>query len=111
MLLLRITAGNRICAVVPSTGRSRRNPAGQRLHHRPRVDRPGFWSGGGRTTFVEQGLPGCLVEAWFAVIGPKGMGAAKVKRVHDAVEAAFNAAALRETMAKQGNTINTSSVA
>ena len=40
-------------------------------------------------TFVEQGLPGYVVEAWFAVIGPKGMSAAEVKRVHDAVVAAF----------------------
>ncbi len=61
-------------------------------------------------TFVEQGLPGYVVEAWFAVIGPKGMSAANVKRVHDAVVAAFDDPALKETMAKQGNTINISSV-
>ena len=36
-------------------------------------------------TFAEQGLPNFVVEAWFAVIGPKGMTAADVKRVHDAV--------------------------
>ena len=39
--------------------------------------------------FVEQGLPGYVVEAWFGVLGPKGMSAADVKRVHDAVVAAF----------------------
>ena len=61
-------------------------------------------------TFVEQGLPGYVVEAWFAVIGPKGMSAANVKRVHDAIVAAFNDPAVKETMAKQGNTINISSV-
>ena len=61
-------------------------------------------------TFVEQGLPGYVVEAWFAVIGPKGLSAANVKRVHDAIVAAFNDPAVKETMAKQGNTINISSV-
>ena len=61
-------------------------------------------------TFVEQGLTGYVVEAWFAVIGPKGMSAANVNRVHDALVAAFADPALKETMAKQGNTINISSV-
>ena len=59
-------------------------------------------------TFVEQGLPGYVMEAWFAVVGPKGMSAAQVKKVHDAVVAAFNDPGVRETMAKQGNTINIS---
>ncbi len=56
-------------------------------------------------TFAEQGLADFEVEAWFAVIGPKGMSAATVKRIHDAVSAAFNDAAVKEAMAKQGNTI------
>ena len=59
-------------------------------------------------TFVEQGLPGFVMEAWFAVIGPKGMTAATVKKTHEAVVAAFNDAAVREAMAKQGNSINIS---
>jgi len=59
-------------------------------------------------TFVEQGLPGYVVEAWFAVIGPKGMSAADVKRVHEAVTAAFADPAVKDTMAKQGNTISIS---
>lgn len=59
-------------------------------------------------TFVEQGLPGYVVEAWFAVIGPKGMAAAEVKRVHDAVAAAFADPAVKEAMVKQGNVINIS---
>jgi tripartite-type tricarboxylate transporter receptor subunit TctC len=59
-------------------------------------------------TFAEQGLANFSVEAWFAVIGPKGMGAASVKKAHDAVVAAFNDPAVKETMAKQGNTINIS---
>ena len=57
-------------------------------------------------TFVEQGLPGYVVEAWFAVVAPKGLPAAQVKRVHDAVVAAFADAEVKEAMAKQGNVIN-----
>ena len=57
-------------------------------------------------TFVEQGLPNYVVEAWFAVIGPKGLPAAEVKRVHDAVATAFADPAVKEAMAKQGNVIN-----
>ena len=60
-------------------------------------------------TFVEQGLPGYVVEAWFAVIGPKGMAAADVKRVHDAVAAAFADPDVKDAMAKQGNVIKVSS--
>jgi tripartite-type tricarboxylate transporter receptor subunit TctC len=59
-------------------------------------------------TFTEQGI-NYVVEAWFAVIGPKGMSAANVKKAHDAVVAAFADPAVKETMAKQGNTINISS--
>jgi len=62
-------------------------------------------------TFVEQGLPGYVVEAWFAVVGPNGMSAADVKRVHDAVTAAFADPAVKEAMAKQGNVINVSTSA
>ncbi len=59
-------------------------------------------------TFVEQGVPGYVVEAWFAVLGPKGMAAADVRRVNAAVVAAFADAAVMEAMAKQGNVINIS---
>ena len=57
-------------------------------------------------TIAEQGTPGYVVEAWFGVLGPKGMSAADVKRVHEAIVAAFNDPAVKETMARQGNTIN-----
>jgi tripartite-type tricarboxylate transporter receptor subunit TctC len=57
-------------------------------------------------TFVEQGLPGYVVEAWFAVIAPKGLPAAEVQRVHAAVVTAFNDAEVKEAMAKQGNVIH-----
>ena len=59
-------------------------------------------------TMVEQGMPGYLVEGWFGFIGPKGLPAADVKRLHDAVTAAFAAPEVREAMAKQGNTISIS---
>ncbi|KQT07990.1 Bug family tripartite tricarboxylate transporter substrate binding protein [Ramlibacter sp. Leaf400] len=60
-------------------------------------------------TFAEQGLSNFAVEAWFAVIGPKGMSPALVKKNHEAVVAAFSDPAVKEAMAKQGNTINISS--
>jgi tripartite-type tricarboxylate transporter receptor subunit TctC len=60
-------------------------------------------------TFAEQGLANFSVDAWFAVIGPKGMSPASVKKAHDAVVAAFDDPAVKETMAKQGNTIAISS--
>ena len=57
-------------------------------------------------TFAEQGLPGYDVEAWFAVIGPKGLAASEVQRIHAALVSAFADPAVRETMARQGNVIN-----
>ena len=49
-----------------------------------------------------------MVEAWFAVVGPKGMPAADVKRINAAIALAFSDGALRETMNRQGNSINVS---
>ncbi len=57
-------------------------------------------------TFAEQGLPGYLVEGWFAVIGPKGLPAAEVKRINAAFASAFATADVKDAMAKQGNPIN-----
>jgi tripartite-type tricarboxylate transporter receptor subunit TctC len=59
-------------------------------------------------TFAEQGLSGYVVEAWFGVIGPKGMSAADTKRVRDALIAAFDDPAVKEAMSKQGNVIDIS---
>jgi tripartite-type tricarboxylate transporter receptor subunit TctC len=56
-------------------------------------------------TFAEQGLPNYIVDGWFAVVGPKGLPAAEVKRVHDAFVAAFATPEVKDAMAKQGNTI------
>lgn len=59
-------------------------------------------------TLAEQGLTNFSADAWFAIIGPKGMSPALVKRTHDAVVAAFKDPVVMEAMAKQGNTINIS---
>ena len=56
-------------------------------------------------TIAEQGLPNYAIEGWFAVIGPAKMQAAEVRRVHDAVAAAFTSAEVQEAMDKQGNVI------
>jgi tripartite-type tricarboxylate transporter receptor subunit TctC len=57
-------------------------------------------------TFVEQGVPGYVIEAWFAVIGPKGLPAAEVQRVHDGVVTAFADPEVKDAMARQGNVIS-----
>ena len=59
----------------------------------------------GIPTFAEQGLANFEVEAWFAVIGPKGMSPSAVQKVHEAVVAAFADTAVNEAMTKMGNTI------
>jgi len=61
-------------------------------------------------TFVEQGLPNYVVEAWFAVVAPKGLPAAEARRINAAVAAAFADPTVKEAMAKQGNVINVSTV-
>jgi tripartite-type tricarboxylate transporter receptor subunit TctC len=59
-------------------------------------------------TLAEQGLADLAAEAWFAVIGPKGMMGPQVKKAHEAVVAAFADPAVKEAMARQGNSINIS---
>ena len=56
-------------------------------------------------TFAEQGLKDFSLDAWFGMIGPRNLPPAQVKKAHDAVVAAFNDPAVKEAMAKQGNTI------
>jgi len=60
-------------------------------------------------TFVEQGVPNYVVEAWFAVIGPKGMKEAEARRIRDGVAAAFATPEVQAAMKKQGNIIDVSS--
>ena len=59
-------------------------------------------------TIAEQGFPDVDVAGWFALVGPKGLPAAQVKRLHDAVVAAFNDADVKAAMAKQNNFIDPS---
>ncbi|MFM8588918.1 MAG: tripartite tricarboxylate transporter substrate binding protein, partial [Limnohabitans sp.] len=61
-------------------------------------------------TIAELGLPGYVIDARFGVLGPTGMTAGTVKKVHDALVAAFNDAAVKEAMARQGNTIAISTI-
>jgi tripartite-type tricarboxylate transporter receptor subunit TctC len=56
-------------------------------------------------TFAEQGLPNYVGEGWFAVVGPKNLPPADVRRTHDAFTTAFNTPEVKEAMGKQGNTI------
>jgi tripartite-type tricarboxylate transporter receptor subunit TctC len=60
-------------------------------------------------TMAEQGLPGYVIETWFAVVGPAKMAPAEVARINAAFVAAFAVPEVREAMAKQGNTIDVSS--
>jgi tripartite-type tricarboxylate transporter receptor subunit TctC len=56
-------------------------------------------------TMVEQGVPGYLVDGWFAVIGPAKLPPDQVKRLHAAWTAALATPEVQEAMAKQGNVI------
>ncbi len=60
-------------------------------------------------TLAEQGFPDVDVAGWFAVVAPKGLPPAQVKRLHDAVVAAFNDPEVKAAMAKQDNFINPTS--
>jgi tripartite-type tricarboxylate transporter receptor subunit TctC len=59
-------------------------------------------------TIAEQGYPDVDVAGWFAVIGPAKLPAAEVKRVHDAVVAAFAEPDVKAAMSRQENIINPS---
>jgi tripartite-type tricarboxylate transporter receptor subunit TctC len=56
-------------------------------------------------TIAEQGFPDVDVAGWFAVVAPQGLPAAEVKRLHDAVTAAFADPDVRAAMARQENVI------
>lgn len=59
-------------------------------------------------TIAEQGYPDVDVAGWFAVIGPPKLPAGEVKRIHDAIVAAFATPDVRAAMTKQENLINPS---
>jgi len=56
-------------------------------------------------TIAEQGFPDVDIAGWFAVVAPAKLPAAQVKRLHDAVVAAFASADVKAAMAKQENVI------
>lgn len=56
-------------------------------------------------TIAEQGFPAVDVAGWFAVIAPKGLPTIQVRRLHDAVAAAFNDPEVNAAMAQQDNFI------
>ena len=56
-------------------------------------------------TIAEQGFPEVDIAGWFAVVGPAKLPPAEVKRLHDAVVAAFATPEAKEAMAKQENVI------
>jgi tripartite-type tricarboxylate transporter receptor subunit TctC len=56
-------------------------------------------------TIAEQGFPEVDIAGWFAVIAPPKLPAPEVKRLHDAVVAAFDTPESRDAMAKQDNVI------
>lgn len=59
-------------------------------------------------TAVEQGFAHYVVEGWVAAVGPKGLSADQVKRLHDAFVTAFSTPEVKDAMAKQGNFITLS---
>ncbi|MEJ8810334.1 tripartite tricarboxylate transporter substrate binding protein [Variovorax ureilyticus] len=52
-------------------------------------------------TMAEQGFPGVDVAGWFAVVGPKGLPPAQVKRLRDAFATAFNDPDVKAGFAKR----------
>ena len=52
-------------------------------------------------TIAEQGFPDVDIAGWFAVIGPKDLPPAQVKRLHDAIQAAFNDPDVKAGFAKR----------
>ncbi|MBQ1764645.1 MAG: tripartite tricarboxylate transporter substrate binding protein [Aquincola sp.] len=56
-------------------------------------------------TFAEQGLTNYVVDAWFALIGPKGLPAPVVQRLHAALATTFSQPEVKEMMDRQGNVI------
>lgn len=60
-------------------------------------------------TIAEQGMPAVDVAGWFAFVAPKGVPTAQVKRLHEAVVAAFSDPEVRAAMARQDNFISPTS--
>lgn len=56
-------------------------------------------------TFVEQGMPNYVAEAWLACIAPAKMAAADLKRVEDALKTTLAIPEIMEALAKQGTAV------
>jgi len=56
-------------------------------------------------TIAEQGFPEVDVGGWFAVVGPAKLPPAEVKRLHDAVVAAFAMPEAAQAMARREDII------
>jgi tripartite-type tricarboxylate transporter receptor subunit TctC len=60
-------------------------------------------------TALEAGFPKYQVDGWFAAVGPRGLPAEQVKRLHAGLVSAFASQEVKDAMAKQGNSINITS--
>jgi len=56
-------------------------------------------------TIAESGFPGFEASVWYGVVGPAGMPAAVVTRLHEEVEKALAAADVRERLASAGGEV------
>jgi len=59
-------------------------------------------------TVAESGLPGFTAESWFGLVGPAGVAADVVTRLHTETVRAMSQPDLREKLARQGLFVNTS---
>jgi len=57
-------------------------------------------------TLIEQGFADVDIAGWFAVVGPAKLPAVQVRRLHEAVVAAFNDPEVKAAMARQDNSIS-----
>jgi tripartite-type tricarboxylate transporter receptor subunit TctC len=55
-------------------------------------------------TIAEQGLPNYELQGWFAAIGPAGMAAGDVTRIHAAFKEAVETPQVRGALTQQGYT-------
>jgi tripartite-type tricarboxylate transporter receptor subunit TctC len=56
-------------------------------------------------TIAEAGLPNYSLQGWFAVIGPGGLPAAEVARIHKALKDTLETARVRDALLDQGYTL------
>ncbi|MBV5291434.1 MAG: tripartite tricarboxylate transporter substrate binding protein [Curvibacter lanceolatus] len=54
---------------------------------------------------VAETIPGCVLNAWYAVIGPKGMPGELVRKLNDAISAVLRMDAFQNQIAAEGATV------